>query len=426
MLGDNRAVATEPDPPGEDMLAAQYLLRLGRVEEAERAYLRILDKYPFDVQALNIVALAAIRMGQMHRARELLERAIATNPKHAGSQHHLGRVLEHFEDLDGARAAYTAAVRLSDTLPAARLHLAALLERRGDARGALLQYTRVMGDMQARGQWTDPSTTPPMLLELVAHAAGVVRSQRHALLFDLLEPLVKDHGRAALARVERALRVYLGEETGDQSRSAPAAHVLLLSRPAHRAVPAAGGRAVDPRDGSEHRRHQGGARVAAAVRPRRREAVSRPASSSSRTCAAPAASPAGPATTSIVTACVVTTTVVPARPRPRRSIACRCAACAITDRRCCSPCSRRGTVLQPHRGVTNTRVVAHLPLIVPPDCALEVGGELHHWQEGRVVVFDDTYEHGAWNRSPAHARGADLRSVESVPHGRGGATRWSA
>ena len=58
-----------------------------------------------------------------------------------------------------------------------------------------------------------------------------------------------------------------------------------------------------------------------------------------------------------------------------------------------------GTHLLPHRGVTNTRVVAHLPLIVPADCALNVGGELHVWQPGKVVVFDDTYEHEAWNRS---------------------------
>jgi aspartate beta-hydroxylase len=58
-----------------------------------------------------------------------------------------------------------------------------------------------------------------------------------------------------------------------------------------------------------------------------------------------------------------------------------------------------GTHLLPHQGVTNTRVVGHLPLIVPAECALRVGGELHEWQEGRVVVFDDTYEHEAWNRS---------------------------
>jgi aspartate beta-hydroxylase len=58
-----------------------------------------------------------------------------------------------------------------------------------------------------------------------------------------------------------------------------------------------------------------------------------------------------------------------------------------------------GTHLLPHRGVTNTRLVGHLPLLVPEDCALNVGGELHHWKEGEVVIFDDTYEHEAWNRS---------------------------
>ncbi len=58
-----------------------------------------------------------------------------------------------------------------------------------------------------------------------------------------------------------------------------------------------------------------------------------------------------------------------------------------------------GTHLLPHRGVTNTRLVGHLPLLVPEDCALSVGGELHAWHEGQVVVFDDTFEHEAWNRS---------------------------
>jgi aspartate beta-hydroxylase len=58
-----------------------------------------------------------------------------------------------------------------------------------------------------------------------------------------------------------------------------------------------------------------------------------------------------------------------------------------------------GTHLLPHRGVTNARAVSHLPLVVPPDCALRVGGDEHTWREGRTVVFDDTYEHEAWNRS---------------------------
>ena len=49
--------------------------------------------------------------------------------------------------------------------------------------------------------------------------------------------------------------------------------------------------------------------------------------------------------------------------------------------------------------MTNTRLVTHLPLIVPPDCALRVGGQTHVWQADHCVTFDDTFEHEAWNRS---------------------------
>lgn len=58
-----------------------------------------------------------------------------------------------------------------------------------------------------------------------------------------------------------------------------------------------------------------------------------------------------------------------------------------------------GTHIPPHNGATNTRLTVHLPLIVPPDCGLRVGGETHVWKPGKIVAFDDTITHEAWNRS---------------------------
>jgi len=59
-----------------------------------------------------------------------------------------------------------------------------------------------------------------------------------------------------------------------------------------------------------------------------------------------------------------------------------------------------GTTIMPHHGVTNTRLVYHLPLVVPEQCALNVfGGGEHHWREREPMMFDDTYMHEAWNRS---------------------------
>jgi len=58
-----------------------------------------------------------------------------------------------------------------------------------------------------------------------------------------------------------------------------------------------------------------------------------------------------------------------------------------------------GEHIPPHTGVTNTRAIIHLPLIVPPGCAFRVGGETREWREGEAFAFDDTIEHEAWNKS---------------------------
>lgn len=59
----------------------------------------------------------------------------------------------------------------------------------------------------------------------------------------------------------------------------------------------------------------------------------------------------------------------------------------------------RKSHIPPHAGVTNSRLIAHLPLVVPPQCRFRVGSETREWQEGKAWVFDDTIEHEAWNDS---------------------------
>jgi aspartyl/asparaginyl beta-hydroxylase (cupin superfamily) len=57
------------------------------------------------------------------------------------------------------------------------------------------------------------------------------------------------------------------------------------------------------------------------------------------------------------------------------------------------------TRIPPHCGVSNARLVAHLPLIVPPGCGFRVGNDTREWVPGKAWVFDDTVEHEAWNDS---------------------------
>ena len=53
----------------------------------------------------------------------------------------------------------------------------------------------------------------------------------------------------------------------------------------------------------------------------------------------------------------------------------------------------------PHVGAINGILRFHLPLIVPEGCGLRVGGETTTWEEGKVLVFDDSFVHEVWNQS---------------------------
>jgi beta-hydroxylase len=90
-----------------------------------------------------------------------------------------------------------------------------------------------------------------------------------------------------------------------------------------------------------------------------------------------------------------------------------CARCPVTTRlieRIPGLNSAFFSILEPgahiprHRGVTKAILTAHLGLIIPARrkaCRMQVVDEILHWQEGRALVFDDTFHHEVWNDSDA-------------------------
>ncbi|KAL3938422.1 MAG: hypothetical protein SGBAC_006663 [Bacillariaceae sp.] len=58
--------------------------------------------------------------------------------------------------------------------------------------------------------------------------------------------------------------------------------------------------------------------------------------------------------------------------------------------------------IQSHCGPTNLRWTAHLGLIVPESaesCKIRVSEQWHSWQEGKILLFDDSFEHEVRNDS---------------------------
>ena len=59
------------------------------------------------------------------------------------------------------------------------------------------------------------------------------------------------------------------------------------------------------------------------------------------------------------------------------------------------------TTIQAHHGYSRMILRGHLSLIVPEgnQCGIRVGDEIKHHVQGDMMVFDDSYEHSAWNHS---------------------------
>lgn len=61
-----------------------------------------------------------------------------------------------------------------------------------------------------------------------------------------------------------------------------------------------------------------------------------------------------------------------------------------------------GYRIPPHKGPTNGIVRIHLGLVIPEQrdrCWIRVDDRILHWEEGRCIVFDDSYEHEVQNNT---------------------------
>ncbi len=59
-----------------------------------------------------------------------------------------------------------------------------------------------------------------------------------------------------------------------------------------------------------------------------------------------------------------------------------------------------GKHIPPHRGPYKGLLRYHLGLLVPEqkhNCRIRVGDQFRHWEQGKSLLFDDTFEHEVWN-----------------------------
>lgn len=378
---------------------AQALARACRTEEAASLFSHTHEARPDSVEAAFGVSRLAIQRGDTALGQSALLAASAFNPQHEGLAVELAVAWASAGRLGDAIGSLRGFVERVPASPLAWLLLGQMLEDSGDTLASLLARFEAIGNAQRLGVWREPASTPPHLVALVGRAVDNIRRHRRDIFFAVIEPLRSVHGNAALQRVDRALTGYLREWDAVPSDAMQRPRFFYFPglptqpfldprlQPWAKRLQAAFGdirqealstvlnlegleNFVKIRDGENIGDYLGGVRPAweAFFFYRHGERFD----ANHERC---------PRTSSVLESLGLVR--IPGQ----------------TPEICFSVLAP-GTHILPHFGVTNTRTVMHLPLLVPEHCALNlVGHGEHQWKEGELVLFDDTFLHEAWNRS---------------------------
>ena len=301
-------------------------------------------------------------------------------------------------DFTRAETQIRAAIALAPGAPILHLELGQIFEQQNNVDAATRAYYRAVMKARAKGLWLDDASVPPQVLPQVLHAMEFVEKNRNNVLHALLEPLYAQFGKTELQRVTQALNIYLGL---DQSRPAsPLQRPLFLYVPGLSETPFVDAMRFDWIPAALDARAVIASEALAVFANQRGVEPFLKANPGADLSAYLAGDHAkwdahffyrhGEPHHEHLSASPVTANLLAKLPLVR---------IAEHAPEICFSALTPGTHILPHTGVSNLRLVAHLPLILPERCVLKVAGIERAWKLDEVLVFDDTFEHEAWNHS---------------------------
>ena len=379
----------------------QRHLAAGDLRSARETSAVLLARDPSDVDAQVLHASVLMAGADWRAAAELLERAAAREdaPYPIAARYAICRVA--LGDPRTAVPAFGKALAARPQDFTLRLAYGEALDALGEGDAAVQALFRAVCDAQKQGQWLSDASTPPGLRERVRQAMRRIDAGRQATFMAVLEPHVAAYGRDALRRVTEALEIHLGLRAAPPRD--PRQQPKFFWMPALPPVTFFD-RALFPwyeplEAQAEGIRAEALARLeeARGLEPflgttdKAVEAAYLAGDENSRAWDAYFFFRHGTRFDEHHAACPRTSAALDDVPLTRiREHAPEVLYSVLAAR----------SHITPHHGVTNTRVVTHLPLVIPEgDCAIVVGGDTHRWQQDRCVTFDDSMLHEAWNRS---------------------------
>lgn len=365
----------------------------GNRRDADRALARARSVAPDHPGVLNVAGMRALVGGDAAAARPLIERAASLDPGSPMLWLNLAFVHRELRDDGAEREAVEKALAIDPRFYPALLHKARLFERQGKRKAAAHMYHAFLCCVPAGVQ------PPPGVQSAIEHANRVLKENDAALEAFLQPRLGEARARHAGARLERFDACF---ETlvGKRAIFAPQPTFLLFPRlPAIEFLDRADFPWLDALEAATDE-----------IRAEARAALAQAEGEFVPYISKPAGSPVDQWQELNNSKRWSTFFLLKNGKRVEEHLArCPKTAALLEEAPLCEIPGHAPTaffsVLAPrtripaHTGVTNTRFIVHLALVVPPSCGFRVGAETRAWREGSASVFDDTFEHEAWNES---------------------------
>ena len=391
-LDDDPAMTSLQDTIAGLMAEAGDLVRRGQHDVAVFSWQRVIHLDPAHAPALNYLGAHALARGNAALATDYLHRATKADPDLAIAHANLSRLHSQQGNLEGALAAITRAIQAEPAAWGAHFEKARLLEAAGRTREAGAAWGDGLQYMPEAARMS-PQLQP--LVQQAMQAVSQNQSQLADFLHDRLHGLRDGRGHRELERMDHSLDIVTGR------RSFVTARPLMLPIPRLPAIPFFHREDFDWVPGVEAAFPSVLAELQTLLssedrfEPYIQTAIGQPkgqfeALDRKLDWGAYFLWKNGQRIDAHADRCPATEAAVALA--PQISINQRAPVIFFSA-------LKPGTTIPPHNGATNARLTVHLPLIIPPDCGLRVGEETHAWEPGKLVLFDDTIRHEAWNHS---------------------------
>jgi len=395
----------DPSPSVDRLFRkASQLQRAGNIEQAIAGYVELLRQYPHHMRGLNRLGNCLLSVGKTRESAVLFERAASLYPDSAVSHFNYGRSLAMLEERARARDELVAAVKIKPDLAMAWLHLGEVLQIDGKSDGALACYQSAFELSENLKNMPEMPGIPPELSRIVKTARHKLRQKYMDLHMAELGQLSELHGEEALQRVRACVDIQHG--------LAKAAPEHPLQKPESIFFPQLTSQAWFEREQfSWMSKLEDQWQL---VKDEFLALADKQAEFTPYVGAGPGVPESmqnlagshdwdsfhlyvgGKVQTANAASCPVTSKLLATVPMARLAGVAPEAFFSVL---------RPGAHIKPHHGISNVKVAVHLPLLVNEQCALRVGDEWRSWQAGQCLIFDDSFEHEAYNR------GAQVRVV---------------